>query len=331
MKRSSVGKTNGIPVRHRWVFEVLHRAGCSVGDGETGVYSVQLSPGLVDMMGREEVRIAFQRRLAARDGVELASPGSWFHDQLVRYTRERGRYTVSYLRPGAEAQPEPILNRRRRGTVTPLSLMEKRYGVLFLFSFRISFYSEPAREDLWHLTFDCERGRVLKRPLPKRVLENGGEEGEEGFGPPPKADVRKAFRTVWEDVQDEVENSVHAIRQEGKDKLEENLLTVERYYRQLIQEEKRLLKTRSNRRAQEETRHKIDLLKLEWERRVKEESERLEPQVVVSLAAVARVLAPLERWRCRVEGRGGPVQRDIWVDLARGEAWGTPARRKGTR
>ena len=110
MKRSSVGKSNGIPVRHRWVFEVLQRAGCSVASGDTGVYSVQLSPGLVDMVGREEVRIAFQRRLAARDGVELASPGSWFHDQLVRYTRERGRYTISYLRPRPEASPERILN-----------------------------------------------------------------------------------------------------------------------------------------------------------------------------------------------------------------------------
>lgn len=328
MKRSSVDNTNGIPPRHRWVFEVLERAGCIVDGEESGVYSVRLSRDLGDLIGRDQVRIAFQKKLAARDGVDLASPGSWFHDQLMRHARERGRYTVGYLPPRGDLSVERILNQRRRGTVTAETLLEKRYGVLFLFSFRISFYSEPAQEDLRHLVFDCERGKVLRRPLPKRILENGGENVVDGYGPPPKADVRRAFRPVWEEVQNGVESAIHAIRREGKGTLEENLETVERYYRQLIQEEKRLLKTRSSRRAQDETRSKIDLLKLEWERRVKEESERLEPQVVAALAAVARVLVPLERWRCTVGGEAGSIK-EMWVDLARGEAWAV--KRKGRR
>jgi hypothetical protein len=214
-----VDRTNGIPVRHRWVFEVLERAGCVLAREESGVYSVRLSRGLVGMIGREQVRIAFQKKLAAQDGVELASPGSWFHDQLMRYARERGRYTVGYLPPRVDLPRERILNLRRRGAVAAETLLEKRYGVLFLFSFRISFYSEPAQEDLRHLVFDCERGKVLRRPLPKRILENGGENVEEEFGPPPKADVRKAFRMVWDEVQHGVESAVHAIRQEGKSTL----------------------------------------------------------------------------------------------------------------
>jgi hypothetical protein len=139
--------------------------------------------------------------------------------------------------------------------------------------------------------------------------------------------VDAAFDAAWGVIQDEVAARIHAIQQEGRSAVAEKIATVERYYRQLLAEEKRLLKTRASRRSEQETRNKIDLLKLEWERRVKEETERLKPQVIANLCAVARAWVPLERWRCTLKTPGGTGEKDIWLDLARGEAWEAPVRR----
>jgi hypothetical protein len=128
-----------------------------------------------------------------------------------------------------------------------------------------------------------------------------------------------------------VEARVRTIAETGRAAYEKKVEIVEKYYRQLLAEEKRLLKTRATKRGQEESRGKIDLLKLEWERRVKEETLRLEPQVVATLSAVARLWVPLERWTCRLNGGAPPRDRDIWVDLARAEAWDAPGAGNGTR
>ena len=163
---------------------------------------------------------------------------------------------------------------------------------------------------------------MIQRPVGRRSLFEARSEPEEGFAPPAPPDVAEAFRCAWEVVQDHVEARVGAIQRRGQETLERELSTVERYYRQLIEEEKAVLKGRGNKRAQEESRRKIDLLKVEWERRVKEETERLKPQVVANLSAAAQVRTPLERWSCLV-GEGAPP-RELWIDLARAEAWEAP-------
>jgi hypothetical protein len=53
---------------------------------------------------------------------------------------------------------------------------------------------------------------------------------------------------------------------------------------------------------------------------MKEEADRLRPQVVARLSAIATLHVPLERWRIsRGNGHGG--EGGLWLDLARGEAW----------
>ncbi len=310
------------------MLEVLDRSGSTPEPEEEGIYACRLADGLVSALGREELRFTFRKRLATAEGVELASPGSWLHDQLLRYAGDRGRVAACYLAPREDLDREAVIARRRRGRPVPVELRERRYGIVLLFTFRLSYYSEPPEERVETVAYDVERGRITPRGLPRRGLGEAEPGPREGFGPAPGVSTRPAFHQAWETVQDRVEACVHALQQVGREVLEKELATLERYYRQLMEEERRVLKTRSTRRGQEESRRKIDLYKLEWERRVQEETERLQPQVVAALGAVARVGVPLERWRCRT-GEGGDTE--IWVDLARAEAWEARGPAPGTR
>jgi len=306
---------------------MLERWGGVLESVTKGVYTVRLGPELAETLRRQELRLTFNKRLAGED-VELASPGSWLNDQLLQMARSRGRVTLGFLPPREGLDRAQAVGARRRLKILLEEQIAKRYGILLQFSFRVSFYTQPLQEEVLHVLYDTERKRVLGRNVPPASLREAPD--IDGFEPAPRVNVDGAFRTAWEAVQDAVERRVLALEEEGRPAHEERLGTVERYYRQLIQEEKRLLKSHAARRAQDETRHKIELLKLEWRRRVKEESERLRPQVVAHLASVAEIRVPLELWRCRELG-GGPG-RSFWIDLARGESWedGT-AKRQGTR
>ncbi len=308
--------------RHRWVFDLLARAGCRVEGEENGVYSVALADGLADHLDRERIHLTFRKRLAGRNGVELAAPGSWLHDELLRYARTRGRYTEVYLPARADLNRDGLLANRRPGFSGVVECMERRYAMLILFTFRITVYSQAGEESVSSVLFDCERGKVVNRPLARRTLMGAFPAGSEEFAEAPAADLEAAFRASWEVLQDRVEEHIRTIEAETRPQVQREIATVEQYYRQLIEEEKRLMKSRLSRRAQDESRQKIDLLKLEWERRVKDEGERLRPQGVATLVAVARVRSPMERWRCRVGEGSGATERDVWLDLARGEAWG---------
>jgi hypothetical protein len=307
--------------RHRWVGEILARSGAVVEGESEGVYSVRLGDELGTLLKRERMEITFRKRLAGRGGVTLASPGSWFHDQLLRFARQRGTLTAGYLPARDDVDRDKTLAARRRNFVSRDTLVETRYGTILVFTFHLAYYSEPAREDVHHVAYDCERGRVDKRPVHRLVFRTRKQALDTGIGSAPAPDVDTAFAAAWALIQDAVAARIHTIQREGRASVAEKIETVERYYRQLLAEEKRLLKTRASRRSEQETRNKIDLLKLEWERRVKEETERLKPQVIASLCAVARIWVPMERWRCTLDEAGGKSQKDIWLDLARGEAW----------
>jgi hypothetical protein len=310
-----------MPNRHRWIGNLLTRSGSVLESVDDGLYHYRLGEDLADQLSRDRITITFRKRIAEKDGVELASPGSWFHDQLLSYARKRGRVVEGFLARKEGLDQATLCRSRRRGFRALMDLRERRYGTILIFTFRISYYSEPAEEAVRHVVYDCQRRRVMKRPVQRKLILPQPDTPDGAFADPPKTNIRTGFEAAWETVQDQIESRVHDIQQEGREAIGEKIRTVENYYRQLLAEEKRLLKTRASRRGEQESREKIDLLKLEWERRVKEETERLKPQVVATLTAVARIWVPTERWRCSVEEKGEEVEKDFWLDLARGEVW----------
>ena len=316
--------------RHRWVFQVLERSGSTRIGEENGVYTYRVGADLAGSLGRKEIRFTFRKRQAAADGVELALPGSWLHDRLISYATSLGQVTRCYLRERPDLDREAVVKRRRRDYRAMDALQERRYGTMLLFSFRISFYAEPPRQSVWTVAFDCDRGRVIQRAPTARSLEEAWREPRRGLEPPPPVDAEAAFEAAWASLQNRVDETLQVMEREGRPYMEREIQAMERYYRQLIAEERRIEKTRASRKGQEESRRKIELLKLEWERRVKQETERLRPQAVARLSAVAEIHSPLERWTYRsTEGEDGSPA-EVWIDLARGDAWvetGSPGKR----
>jgi hypothetical protein len=303
------------------VGDILLRSGATLEESGDGTYTYLLSKDLSEFLQRERVTITFRKRAARRVDVELASPGSWFHDQLLRFARQRGRVAEGFLPARDGLDRDALVRSRRRGFLGLGDLKERRYGTLLVFTLRLSYYSEPAQEEVRHVTFDCERGRVVKRPISKKLLRSRVETPEGAFADPPKTNIKAGFAAAWESVQDAVELRVRDIQQDSRPLFAKKIKAVERYYKQLLAEEKRLLKTRSSRRGEDASREKIDMLKLEWKRRITEETERLKPQVVAVLSAVARVWVPLERWSYTLEEKGEQVEKDLWLDLARADVW----------
>jgi hypothetical protein len=187
--------------RHRWIFEVLARAGAVPQGSERGIHAYQLGDGLSSLLKRDVLRITFRRRLAGHAEVELATPGSWLHDQLIRYALRRGKVTLMHLRPRQDLDRAAILRARRRGTIELSSLEEKRYGVLLIFTFNIAYYSEPPANETLTVTYDAQRGKVVQRPVGRRSLFEAASEPEEGFEPAPAVEVAVAFHHAWEVVQ----------------------------------------------------------------------------------------------------------------------------------
>jgi hypothetical protein len=320
------------PRRERWLEAALDRWGATLERREHGILVYSLSGDLAAFLKRETLAITFQKRLAAQGKAELVTPGSWLHDQLLRFSRERGFVAEAYLPPREGPGAESLVRARRRGVIEVGETAERRYGTVFLFTYRISYYSDPAEEQILHVGVDAQRRRVFTRAAAK-LLERAEAHAQPEFAGPPPADVKDAFRRTWGTVAGAVESRVHALTEAGRASYQRRIRTVENYYRQLLEEENRLYKSRSSRRGQEESRDRIELLKLEWERRVKEETERLRPQVVASLSAVSRLFVPLERRSCRIRNGGDPEERELWIDVARGEVWevAPPRGGNGTR
>jgi len=300
--------------REQWVLDVLKRSETPMDNNGNGTFGYRLQGRLAELLGHEDLEFTFQKR-AARNGVELASPGSWVHDQLLHFAQEWGCVGRFYAPPLTDVDPLAVVC-RRRNPGTPVECVERGYTLLLDFALRLSFYSEPPHEELVYIGWDQTQSRVLPRGVPRRFLTDADEMPRDELGPPPAVDAGKAFPFVWERLEEYVETKVHEIREEGRSRLDGDIDTLGRYYRQLIEEEKRLLKNRMGKRAQEEGAHRLDLLKLEWERRVKEETQRLEPQVVVRLAACAAVFLPVEKW-----AMNGGEEPFLWLDPRRGSSW----------
>jgi hypothetical protein len=309
------GGNGGVPSRHRWVMEILRRGGSKLEPAGNGVFACALGEELARFLGRPKVTFTFLRRAAIQGRADLAAPGSWLHDQLLRFARDRGRVATAYLEACPGLEPARLAGERLGARAGDLTLLERRYGSLLVFTFRIFYYSDPAAEVLLHLGYDAERRRILRRALPRLLAEAGASASQNGLHPAPSVDVSAAFSAVWHAVEDEVELRVRTLEESGRTAYEARIRVVENYYRQLLAEEKRLMESRASRKGHDESKGRIDLLKLEWERRMKEEADRLRPQVVARLCAIAVLHLPLERW-----GREG-AGHSAWVDTARGESW----------
>ena len=305
-----------------WVLKVLEHSGQVSKKNGNGTFSAKVHGGLARLLQGEEHLLTFQRRMAGRNGAELAAPGSWLMDQLLHYAGEWGRTAQAFV-------PSPPGDRKFRSESqgTPTELLEKRYLPIFQYSWRIHYYTTPPEQEVIGLAWHPGTQRVLRRGF-QGLLKNALPEPQSGFQRSLIPNPREGLQATWQALEKDVETRVAALA-DGK-KHEAEIESLGRFYNQLIQEEKLALRGAKTQRVRQEAEEKLDLLKLEWERRISEVQARRHPQVVAGLCAVALIHVPAELWAR--EGGGEP----LWLDPVRGDTWETwpkagPRRRRAKK
>lgn len=295
-------------------------------DGD--VTRFRLGPELAGRFGRPELALTFRPAVAAHhEDVELVAAGSFLYDLILRLVREKGRAASGWLPVDPEIDPAArLLKAAPRLADRKLVRLREEWGTIYLFTFRLGFYFDMPHERLYTVRVDWEQGRVRHDVHPWRLVNAAGPPPDGAPGTPSGPEPEKAFRMAWVKVEEEVAHLTEKHRQGARVRLEEEVHTIETYYRQLIEEEKSIREQRVTKKGREESDAKIEMLKLEWDRRVLEEKRRLTPEVTVALSCALKLRTPIEKWRAKPAPGPRPTVADFWVDRHTGDTW--PARRR---
>lgn len=297
-----------------------------------GVTRYRLVNGLGERMGREELLVTFSSGVAGhRPDVELISAGSFMYDLILRLVRERGRAAAAWLTPMPDLDAPGLIERAAARLKGRRFVRQKStWGTIYLFSYRLGFYFDTPHEKLYTVRVDLDRERVRHETHPWKLLEGASADPPIPDAPFPRTDPERAFKLAWGKVEEEVARLTEKYRQQGEGHLLEEIKTIEQYYRQLIEEEKRSREQKNTRRGRDESDSRIEVLKLEWDRRIAEEKNRLSPEVSVMLSCASCLRVPLEKWRARPGSGARAGAADFWVDAHSGEVWpARMARKKG--
>lgn len=297
---------------------------------EAGLARYELDDPLAGRFGRDLLLLTFQSSVAAHHPeAELISAGSFMYDLILRLVREQGRAASGWLKPDLTLDaPARILKAAPRLAGRRLGRVREAWGSVYLFTFRLGFHLDIPHERLYTVRVDLEQGRVRHDVHPWRLVDAAGPPPDDA-APADARDAERAFRLGWERVEEELARLTDRYRQQGESRLNEEIRTIENYYRQLIDEERSLRELRTGRpAAREESDRRIELLKLEWDRRVAEEKRRFSPEVRVELSCALRLATPLARWRAAAGATRREPAVDFWIDCHSGDVWPVKRRRR---
>ncbi|MDZ4804277.1 MAG: hypothetical protein SGI90_05405 [Candidatus Eisenbacteria bacterium] len=307
----------------------LNSLGAEETGREGGIVHFRLDESLAARFGREGLSLTFRPAVAAHHPeVDLVSAGSFLYDLILRLVREHGRAASGWLPVDESIQPEERIHKSvPRLAGRALTKVKSSWGTIYLFTFRLGFYSDLPQERLYTVRVDWESTKVRHDVHPWRLVDAAGPSPAGAPATPDGIEPEKAFRMAWVKVEEEVARLTDKQNRQVQERLLGEIETIETYYRQLIDEEKLFREQRVTRKGREESDSKIEMLKLDWDRRVMEEKRRLLPEVKVSLSCALKLRTPLDRWRARTPpGRREPMV-DYWIDRHSGEVW-TIRRRK---
>jgi hypothetical protein len=302
----------------RFARRVLEREGASLEARERGLLTSGLPPSLEGVFRSDPALLVFEDTRSRRAEGDLVAPGSYAMDRLIALARARGAACRVFL-PALHAEREAALLAQLGAEGRP---PVREYLPRYRFEYQLSCEADFPFEEFIRVEVDPLRGTA--GPAPDHDPE-GASEPDPRFRLPPSRALRSAYeasrRAAAEAAGRVAERAIRNARRVF-DREREN---VERYYRQLIAEERRASETRGNRGNGSEDR--VRTLKREWERRVKEETARLSPTVRGRLSSVLILCAPGLSVR-----RGGEAA-SACVDLYRGEIAGPrrPAKRVARR
>lgn len=293
----------------RFAVDLLTHLGATVAPEGDDRVVVSLPPEWASRFDHREVLSFAFAPEAMREGepTELLIPGSYWLERLLEIAQERGE--VSALRlgipPGSEelfrSPPQGLEFRNAAASVRSYELTQRLF---LLVHFKISFLSDDIEEDLWPVLVDLASGGVEGGPQGFSLTDGysfaveGGEAGWKEGEPDEEATqitLDAALSLARKEAEAEAGRRADEKDREIELRLQDELLRLDTFYSELLQESERERGRASRRGGEEEGDPQAGHHRLQQEkqRRQQEALDKFQLKVLIRPVNAALVRAPV--------------------------------------
>jgi len=321
-ERQSAAENAGEAIKS-FLLSLLRLEGMKPRRRSNGIYVVRLTPEWESRLHRKTLRFTFDRETACEHAdAELMALGSPVLDAFVEAVKSSPRWVKRYA-PVRHRWSVRSCERRLDSTnFAPLVKAEKNtYACYFRLTFMVSYTGIESGRRLVAFAYD---------PFSERLSEGATHpRGEDSFMSAParsiplevgEQELQKIVHRCVGKLKRRFRSTLARLQAESRKALDEESMRLSRYYQDLIWEEQEKdlrisrLKPAYPQRVAEKTRE----LKLEWERRLALERERLLPSLSIRLVGVEMTAIPVKRLRILVREHPEVPPAFAYYDLFRG-------------
>jgi hypothetical protein len=254
------------------------------------------------------VTVAFERKAVDYyPDARVAVPGSPFFLELVEFARNRGSATRVYTPIVEPAPRDPLDGPVSVDGEVRVDAGEIRNDPHLLFNFAVSYQSVVTSDDLVSIGYDVARESFREPSIIDAIHSLWGETLLDCPGDwprTPEPDPPSIAPRVLEEVNRRIRKKVAKARRNAQRFLDQEVQSVEDYYRQLVAEERELLSKAGPGSAKDvkDREARIQRYQLDWKRRIQEETRHHQCRVHVRLINWAIVYTP----RTQIDFYTGP-------------------------
>jgi hypothetical protein len=300
-----------------FLLELFSAWGCRT-ESESGAIEVDLSRSLRKRFGGRKLRLLLSRGgRPPKNGGELMVPGNPVYRNVLDLAKAKGAVGRGFApMPGRGAGPTTIARTLRRairveGSATRAVVRENLYHPVLLFHFSISYGAPEVPDEIRTVGWDAV-GDEAYDTAPFAPGEISLEAEPRSGAPVTEIeDVGLLFPRVQIELEARIAKKVTRTEARARRQLDKERARIESYYRRMIQEEKSRPRSRADDVA--EIANKIELLQLDWKRKLSEATERLKPRINVRLFCIEEVFVPRAR-AVLIVARAGSPERECYYD-----------------
>ena len=278
-----------------YIRDVFRYFDCEVNETGKGL-RVTLNPELAPEFGKEDLQLVFRPEDMGRD-TELVTHGSYLSNKLYDLLKASGKKVAFKLpkRYSNDGDEHDILPWRCKSLKR--SSREIHATEVFL-TFRVAYYSNEKREELMTIGYDAQGGLLGQGEFPYSISLL--EEAEIARFPFTKKQSKAFYDRCLEYVETHAGQQAFEYQQELAAQYHQDVMRLEGFYRQTIDEIPELASDRESQTQQ---------LQQEYEQKATEELRKCHVQVSVEPISFCAVSIPFRRTRYVLGSENGKTER----------------------
>lgn len=287
-----------------FVTEVLTSHGAKTEEKSTNLLTVHAPADLAERLGTNQLLLAFNQRGLQEDPTsELATVGNPVFDRVLELALRSGSFGERFQRTPKEGvgAPDPAQHLEVDPGMAIGDPVEV-YTPLLFHVFRMKYSLEDVQDDLEIIAVDWVSGEALGRSPDLVDLWLGLETTPtRGRIVCPALPVPEALlQTALDTLEHRLRRRSGRLRKAADAHMESETENIRSYYQQLIEETRGSIRRSASARTLESREEKIELLQLDWKRRIEEAQRFWKPRVDIALVMVAsmqqpRIAFPIQR------------------------------------